>query len=139
MAHDWDLPIPESELEERFIHASGPGGQNVNKVASAVQLRFDMAASPSLTDRQKDQLRRIASHLISSHGVLTIEASRYRTQGQNREDARRRLAELIEQASKPPPKPRRKTRPSRASVEKRLKKKAGRARIKAMRGRVHDD
>jgi ribosome-associated protein len=133
------LTIPESELHEAFIRSSGPGGQNVNKVASAVQLRFDMVNSPSLTTWQKRQLTRIASHLVTGDGVLIIEAARFRTQGQNREDARARLAALIEQASKPPPPKRKKTRPTKASVERRLKAKTGRAGIKRMRGRPEGD
>lgn len=134
-----ELQIPESELSESFIRASGPGGQNVNKVATAVQLRFDVAGSPSLTPYQKDRLARIASHLMTSAGEIVIEAARFRTQGQNREDARARLAALIAQASKPPPPKRKKTKPSKGSVERRLKKKAGRSTVKKLRGRVHDD
>jgi ribosome-associated protein len=134
-----ELHIPESELSESFIRASGPGGQNVNKVATAVQLRFDVANSPSLTPYQKDRLARIASHLMTAAGEIIIEAARYRTQGQNREDARTRLAALIAQASKPPPPKRKKTRPSKGSVERRLKQKAGRSTVKKLRGRVQDD
>jgi ribosome-associated protein len=132
-------PIPESELSESFVRASGPGGQNVNKVATAVQLRFDVANSPSLNAYQKGRLARIASHLMTQSGELIIEASRFRTQVQNREDARARLAAMIEEASKPPPPKRKKTRPTKASVERRLKAKTSRSGVKKMRGRVGDD
>lgn len=133
------MAIPESELSESFIRSSGPGGQNVNKVSTAVQLRFDVKNSPSLTPYQKERLKKIASHLMTDAGELLIEASRYRTQTQNREDARERLNELVEEASKPPPPKRRKTRPSKGAVERRLKKKAGRSQVKKMRGRVRDE
>lgn len=130
-----ELTIPESELEESFIRSSGPGGQNVNKVATAVQLRFDMANSPSLNAYQKGRLARIASHLVTSDGVLIIEAGRFRTQGQNRDDARARLAALVAEASRPPPPKRKKTKPTKASVERRLKAKSGRSDVKRMRGK----
>jgi ribosome-associated protein len=133
------LQIPESELQEKFIRSSGPGGQNVNKVATAVQLRFAALASPFLTDWQKRQLRRIASHLMNADGEIVIEASQHRTQAQNRQDARIRLAELIDAASQPPPKPRKRTRPTRASVEKRLRRKADRSQTKRLRGRIDDE
>jgi ribosome-associated protein len=131
--------IQESELSESFVRASGPGGQNVNKVSTAVQLRFDVANSPSLNAYQKGRLARIASHLMTQAGELIIEASRYRTQVQNREDARARLAAMIEEASKPPPPKRKKTKPTKASVERRLKAKTSRSGVKKMRGRVGDD
>ncbi|MEM7464337.1 MAG: alternative ribosome rescue aminoacyl-tRNA hydrolase ArfB [Pseudomonadota bacterium] len=134
-----ETPIPESELSERFLRAGGPGGQNVNKVSTAVQLRFDVRNSPTLNARQKSQLEKIASHLMTSDGALIIEASRFRTQVQNRQDARDRLMEMIAEASKPPPKKRKKTKPTRSSVEKRLRKKAGRSVTKKLRGRVRDD
>jgi ribosome-associated protein len=134
-----DGEISESEFTESFIRASGPGGQNVNKVATAVQLRFDIAASPSLTPFQKERLRKIASHLVTKEDELLIEASSYRTQAQNREDARLRLAELVAEARKPPPKKRKKTKPTKGSVERRLKAKAGRGQVKRLRGRVRDE
>ena len=133
------LTIPESELSESFIRSSGPGGQNVNKVSTAVQLRFDVVNSPSLNDYQKTRLLKLASHLASAAGEIIIEASRFRTQVQNREDARFRLAELIAEASKPPPPKRRKTKPSKGAVERRLKAKSGRSTIKSLRGRVRDE
>ena len=133
------LKIPESELSEKFIHAAGPGGQNVNKVATAVQLRVHVKLSPSLTLYQKNRLKTIASHLMTLEGELLIEASKFRSQGRNREHARERLAELIEEASKPPPPKRRKTRPTKGSIERRLKAKTGRGNIKKMRSKVRDD
>ncbi|MEZ5872831.1 MAG: alternative ribosome rescue aminoacyl-tRNA hydrolase ArfB [Nitratireductor sp.] len=131
--------IPESELSESFIRSSGPGGQNVNKVSTAVQLRFDVVNSPSLNDYQKTRLLKLASHLCTTAGEIIIEASRFRTQVQNREDARVRLAELIAEASKPPAPKRRKTKPSKGAVERRLKAKSGRSTIKSLRGRVRDE
>jgi ribosome-associated protein len=131
--------IPESELSEKFIHAAGPGGQNVNKVATAVQLRFDVNGSPSLSAYVKNRLKAIAKHLMSDDGILMIEASRHRMQGRNREDARARLHDLIAEAAKPPPPKRKKTRPTKGSVERRLKAKSGRGNIKKMRGRVRGE
>ena len=127
------INILDSELQERFIRSPGPGGQKVNKVATAVQLRFDVAGSPSLPAQVKRRLVRLAGRRVSNQGVLTIEAHRFRTRERNREDAQERLLELICKAAHQP-KPRRKTHPTQASRERRLESKRQRARIKRMRG-----
>ncbi|MBL8590739.1 MAG: aminoacyl-tRNA hydrolase [Methylobacteriaceae bacterium] len=126
------ISIDEDELRESFVRASGPGGQNVNKVASAVQLRFDAAGSPNLPDWVKTKLLALAGQRATNDGEIVIFADRFRTQERNRDDARARLVELIAEAAHRE-KPRRPTRPTKASKERRLKGKAVRSGVKAMR------
>ncbi len=133
-----NLAVDERELDEKFMRASGPGGQNVNKVASAVRLRFDARNSPSLPEPVRARLLRLAANRISADGFLTIEASRFRTQERNRQDARDRLAALIRQAAVRP-KPRRPTQPSRAARKRRLDSKRHRSRTKQLRRSTSDD
>jgi ribosome-associated protein len=133
MIHVTDrISIDETELEETFIRASGPGGQNVNKLSSAVQLRFDVRRSPSLPEGVRARLERLAGKRLTREGVLVITAQRHRTQERNRADARERLIELIREAATPPV-PRRPTRPTRASRERRIETKKRRATIKGLR------
>lgn len=127
-----DLALDEREISETFIRASGPGGQNVNKVASAAQLRFDMRGSPSLPAPVKARLTRLAGSRLTEDGVIVITARRFRSQERNREDARERLVALIRRAAEPPI-PRRKTRPSAAQRADRLAAKARRSAVKRLR------
>jgi ribosome-associated protein len=126
------LTIPDREINEKFIHASGPGGQNVNKVATAVQLRFDLRGSEVLSEDAKRRLEQLAPNQITSDGELVIESSRYRSQAKNRDAAREKLARLIRQALRPPKK-RKPTRPSRVSRERRLERKRLHSQKKARR------
>src|SRR5205085_565134 len=129
------IAIDEREIEESFIRASGPGGQNVNKLATAVQLRFDVRGSPSLPDDVRARLARLAGKRLTREGVLVITAQRHRTQERNRADALARLVELIRQAAVAP-KPRRPTKPTLASRRRRLEGKKRRAGVKRLRGVV---
>ena len=133
-----DIEIEERELQFHFIRASGPGGQNVNKVATAVELRFDVLASPSLPSPVRLRLLRIAGSRVNREGVLVISASRYRTQEANRKDAIERLSALIIQATRIP-RPRRATKPSAAARHERLNSKRKRGTLKKFRGRVSDE
>jgi ribosome-associated protein len=128
------LDIDDREIDERFVRSSGPGGQNVNKVATAVELRFDVAAS-SLPDAVKARLITLAGSRMTGEGVLLIDSREHRTQTQNREAARIRLADLVRQAARPP-RPRRPTKPKAAAREERLATKKRRSSIKAHRGRA---
>jgi ribosome-associated protein len=132
------ISIDERELEERFIRSPGPGGQNVNKVETAVQLRFDIARSPALPEDVRARLLRLGGRRVSAEGVLTIEAHRFRTRERNREDALDRLVALVRRATERP-KPRQETRPTVASKRRRLASKRQRGDVKRLRQAVPED
>lgn len=133
-----DIVIDEREIEERFVRASGPGGQNVNKLSTAVQIRFDAMASPALDEATKTRLRRRAGRRMTAEGIIVILAQRFRTQEANRRDARSRLAALIKAAAVAP-KPRRPTRPTLGARKQRMEDKKRRGRLKALRGGPADE
>jgi len=134
-----DAVIHPDDLHEDFIRSSGPGGQNVNKVATAVQLRFDAANAQGLSERVRERTIKLAGQRATKDGVIVIEAGRFRTQEQNRADARARLTALVAKGAGPQPRRGKRTRPTKGSVERGLRTKAGRSTVKKLRGRIGDD
>ena len=133
------IALDPEEIEETFLRAGGPGGQNVNKVSTAVQMRFDVRHSPSLPEALRSRTERLAGRRLTKDGVIVITAARFRSQERNREDALARLVELLQKAAERP-RPRRATRPTRAAKERRLKSKTERGSIKKLRRRpVRED
>lgn len=133
-----DISIDEREVDESFVRSSGPGGQNVNKLSTAVQLRFDVRRSPSLPNDVAVRAMRLAGHRLTLDGVIVITAQRFRTQDRNRQDAQERLVDLLRQAAVAPPPKRRPTRPTAASRARRLEGKSHRSGVKALRGTPRD-
>ncbi len=129
------IEIDEDELVLKAVRASGPGGQHVNKTSTAVELRFDALGSPNLPEAMKGRIRGIAGRRMTLDGVIVIQAEQFRSQERNREDALERLLEILRKAAEPPPPPRKKTKPTRASKERRLTAKKTRGSVKALRGK----
>jgi ribosome-associated protein len=133
------IEIDEDELVLKAVRASGPGGQHVNKTSTAVELRFDALSSPNLPEGVKARVKGIAGRRMNLEGVIVLQAEAHRSQERNRQDAVDRLVEILAKAAEPPPPPRKKTRPTKASKERRLTAKKTRGNIKAGRGRVDFD
>lgn len=133
------IALADDEVQIRAARASGPGGQHVNKTSTAIELRFDVAGSPSLPDRVKGRLAGLAGSRLTQDGVLVLFAQEHRSQEMNRQAAFERLVALIRKAAEPPPPPRKKTKPSRAARQKRLDAKKARGGVKAMRGKVRGE
>ena len=134
-----DIALADDEVQVRAVRASGPGGQHVNKVSTAIELRFDVRASPSLPEPVRARLYRLSGNRLTLDGVLVLVAQEFRSQEMNRQAAVDRLLDLIRKAAEPPPPPRKKTRPTYASKLKRLEGKSKRSNVKAMRGRPRGD
>lgn len=134
-----EILIPEDEITERFVRSAGPGGQNVNKVSTAVELRFDVRRSPSLPNDVAVRLMKLAGRRLTQDGVLVLSVMTHRSQERNRAEALERLVELIRKAAEPPPPPRKRTRPTLASKVRRVEGKVRRGGVKSLRGKVRGE